>query len=113
MNGCKTHPKDYKARDNFEIHELRSLKVGIDNLRKNIGVMNVPSTMQDQKSNTIDVYFDFVAFYLFFSILPRCYSKLFFETFIKVSQTAEANTVSDLTYIITFLSTTQLPVLTG
>jgi hypothetical protein len=39
VSGRAKDPKDYKARDNFEIHELRSLeRVGIDNLRKNIGV---------------------------------------------------------------------------
>jgi hypothetical protein len=37
--GHTADPKDYKARGNFEIHELRSLeRVGIENVRKNIGV---------------------------------------------------------------------------
>src|SRR6187551_2622326 len=37
-----------------------------------------------------------------FRILPWRHSELFFKAFIKISQTAEANGISDLTYIITF-----------
>ena len=108
--------------------------------------MNVPSTMQDQKRNAIDVYSDpsFVVseitfnasarslkhlirygelfnptlqviydhvvsdalgcrLYFFFSKPPRCYTKLFLKTFVKVRQTAEANTVCYLTYIVAVL----------
>ena len=36
--------------------------------------------------------------------LPRRYSKLFLETFIKIREAAEANTVRDLGYAVTFLS---------
>ena len=44
-----------------------------------------------------------LAFDAFVHELPRCYSKLVFEAFAKVGKTAEANAVSNLCYIISFV----------
>lgn len=54
-----TYPKDYKAGAYFEIHQSSSTRRGLVSIiyEKDRG-MNVPSTMQDQKRNTIDVYSD-------------------------------------------------------
>ena len=59
VNGRTTDPKDYKGEITLKsMNYVRWNGLISINLRKRHRVMNVPSTMQDQKINTINVYSD-------------------------------------------------------